>query len=128
MSRAEAFFTGVVQVAGPLQSVQENVVAVKLHPDALSVMQLESTLDEWKLHRIGDSRGHAIITKCYSWGVFGFFLLYGINTAYKLWLGHDGLGFGDVKLMGMYGIWLGPSAILPILFFSALIGAFSRII
>lgn len=39
-------------MAGPLQSVQENVVAVKLHPDAVSVMQLEPALDEWKLDRI----------------------------------------------------------------------------
>ncbi|MGC6512696.1 MAG: PilN domain-containing protein [Parvibaculales bacterium] len=52
MSRAEAFLTGVVQVAGPLQAVQENVVAVKLHPDAVSVMQLQPTVDEWKLDRI----------------------------------------------------------------------------
>ncbi len=52
MSRAESFLTGVVQVAGPLQSVQENVVAVKLHPDAVSLMQLEPTLDEWQLDRI----------------------------------------------------------------------------
>lgn len=52
MSRAEAFLTGVVQVAGPLQAVQENVVAVKLHPDAVSVMQLQPTIDEWKLDRI----------------------------------------------------------------------------
>ncbi len=44
MSRAESFLTGVVQVAGPLQSVQENVVAVKLHPDAVSLMQPEPTL------------------------------------------------------------------------------------
>ncbi len=52
MSRAEAFLTSVVQVAGPLQAIQENVVAVKLHPDAVSVMQLEPILDEWKLDRI----------------------------------------------------------------------------
>ncbi|MGC6512711.1 MAG: prepilin peptidase [Parvibaculales bacterium] len=61
-------------------------------------------------------------------GVFGFGLLYAINAAYKLWRGHDGLGFGDVKLMAMYGVWLGPVAILPILFFSSLAGAILGIV
>ncbi|MGC6471432.1 MAG: prepilin peptidase [Parvibaculales bacterium] len=61
-------------------------------------------------------------------GLFGFVLLYLINAAYKLWRGHDGLGFGDVKLMAMYGIWLGPGAILPILLLSSFTGAFLGII
>ncbi len=57
-------------------------------------------------------------------GIFGFGLLYGINFFYRLWRGHDGLGFGDVKLMALYGVWLGPVAVLPILFFSSFFGAF----
>lgn len=59
------------------------------------------------------------------WGAaFGFGLLYGINFLYRLWRGHDGLGFGDVKLMAMYGAWLGPLAILPIVFSASIVGAF----
>ncbi len=54
---------------------------------------------------------------------FGFGLLYGINFAYRLWRGHDGLGFGDVKLMAAYGAWLGAVAVLPILFLAAFAGA-----
>lgn len=54
----------------------------------------------------------------------GFALIYGINAAYKLWRGHDGLGFGDVKLMAMLGAWLGPLALLPILFTASICGAF----
>lgn len=52
MSRAEAFLSSVVQVASPLHAVQESIVAVKLHPDAVSVMQLEPKRDDWALNRI----------------------------------------------------------------------------
>ena len=57
-------------------------------------------------------------------GVTGFLLIYLINAAYKLWRGHDGMGFGDVKLMAMLGVWLGPISLLPILFAASLSGAF----
>ena len=52
MSRAEAFLAGAVQIAGPLLRRQERIVAVKLHPDAVSVVQLHPTLDDWELERI----------------------------------------------------------------------------
>jgi len=53
----------------------------------------------------------------------GFAFLYGVNFLYHLWRGHDGLGFGDVKLIAMFGAWLGPVALLPILFLAASAGA-----
>jgi leader peptidase (prepilin peptidase)/N-methyltransferase len=56
-------------------------------------------------------------------GAAGFGLIYGINFIYKLWRGHDGMGFGDVKLMAMLGVWLGPVSLLPILFSASLSGA-----
>ena len=52
MSKAEAFLASAVQIAGPLTRLQERIVAVKLHPDAVSVMQLNPTLDDWKLDRL----------------------------------------------------------------------------
>ena len=52
MSRAEAFLSGAVQIAGPLLLRQERIVAVKLHPDAVSVVQLHPTLDDWDLDRL----------------------------------------------------------------------------
>ena len=52
MSRAEAFLAGAVQIAGPLLRRQERIVAVKLHPDAVSVVQLHPTLDEWDMDRL----------------------------------------------------------------------------
>ncbi|HAT08148.1 MAG TPA: hypothetical protein DCS39_02700 [Rhodobiaceae bacterium] len=56
-------------------------------------------------------------------GLAGFLLIYLINAAYKLWRGHDGMGFGDVKLMAMLGVWLGPASLLPILLGASLAGA-----
>ena len=52
MSKAEAFLASAVQIAGPLTRLQERIVAVKLHPDAVSVMQLNPTLEDWKLDRL----------------------------------------------------------------------------
>ncbi len=54
----------------------------------------------------------------------GFALIYAINAIYKLWRGHDGMGFGDVKMMAMLGAWLGPLSLLPILFTASICGAF----
>lgn len=56
-------------------------------------------------------------------GATGFALIYGINLLYKLLRGHDGLGFGDVKLMMCFGVWLGPYSLLPILFAASISGA-----
>ena len=52
MSRADAILASAVQIAGPLTRVQDRIIAVKMHPDAVSVLQLHSALDEWKLERL----------------------------------------------------------------------------
>jgi leader peptidase (prepilin peptidase)/N-methyltransferase len=56
-------------------------------------------------------------------GLCGFALIYGINALYRLWRHRDGMGFGDVKLMVMLGVWLGPTSLLPILFAASMAGA-----
>ena len=53
--------------------------------------------------------GRAFMGDAVLGGLAGFLLIYLINATYKLWRGHDGMGFGDVKLMAMLGIWLGPA-------------------
>ncbi len=52
MSKAEAFLAGAVQIAGPLTRLQERIVAVKLHPDSVSVVQLHPAIDSWKMDRL----------------------------------------------------------------------------
>ena len=56
-------------------------------------------------------------------GVLGFAMIYAINLSYRLWRGVDGMGFGDVKLMMMFGVWLGPMMLMPILFLASTVGA-----
>lgn len=60
-------------------------------------------------------------------GVVGFAMIYAINLFYRLWRGVDGMGFGDVKLMAMFGVWLGPMMLLPILFVASTVGAVAGI-
>ncbi|MGB1117783.1 MAG: prepilin peptidase [Parvibaculales bacterium] len=55
-------------------------------------------------------------------GLCGFALIFSINALYHLWRGRDGMGFGDVKLMAMLGVWLGPESLLPILFVASMAG------
>ncbi|MDY7016734.1 MAG: A24 family peptidase [Nitrospirota bacterium] len=50
----------------------------------------------------------------------GSFLL--IRLVYGWIRGHEGMGLGDVKLMGMVGVFLGPFALGNVVLFSALLG------
>lgn len=43
-------------------------------------------------------------------GAAAFAVFYAIRTGYRAWRGHDGLGFGDVKLAGALGVWLDIAA------------------
>ena len=52
MSRVEAFLGNAVQMAGPLFRLQKRIVAVKLHPDAVSVLQLHADVEKSHLERI----------------------------------------------------------------------------
>ena len=73
MSRSEAFLSSAVQAASKIHSVQDNIVAVKIHPDSISVLQLDpavdaSSPDGWCLDRIvtwslGRDVGHAPLQK-----------------------------------------------------------------
>lgn len=51
---------------------------------------------------------------------FGSFLLWGFSAVYKLVRGHEGMGFGDVKMMAMMGAFLG----LRWTFLTILVGTF----
>lgn len=56
-------------------------------------------------------------------GAAGYGLIMAINLTYKALRGRDGMGGGDVKLMAMLGVWLGPVSLLPILFSASMAGA-----
>jgi leader peptidase (prepilin peptidase)/N-methyltransferase len=53
----------------------------------------------------------------------GYLALWTVYWAFKLLTGKEGMGFGDFKLLGALGAFVGYAGIVPILLFSSLIGA-----
>lgn len=53
----------------------------------------------------------------------GYLSLWSIFWIFKLSTGKEGMGYGDFKLLGALGAWMGPGALLPIVLLSSLIGA-----
>lgn len=54
---------------------------------------------------------HAVIGAAVGFGVFWF-----VAISFKVLRGREGLGFGDVKLMGALGAWLGWAPLAPLIF------------
>lgn len=53
----------------------------------------------------------------------GYLSLWCVYWAFKLLTGKEGMGYGDFKLLGALGAWMGPIALLPIVLLSSFIGA-----
>lgn len=53
----------------------------------------------------------------------GYLFLWSVYWGFKLLTGKEGMGFGDFKLLGALGAWMGASAILPIILLSTVVGA-----
>jgi leader peptidase (prepilin peptidase)/N-methyltransferase len=53
----------------------------------------------------------------------GYLLLWSVYWAFKLLTGKEGMGYGDFKLFGAFGAWMGWQMLPLILLFSALAGA-----
>jgi leader peptidase (prepilin peptidase)/N-methyltransferase len=63
------------------------------------------------------------------WGaITGYLSLWSIYWVFKLTTGKEGMGFGDFKLLGALGAWLGWKMILPILLGASVIGAIVGIV
>jgi leader peptidase (prepilin peptidase)/N-methyltransferase len=54
---------------------------------------------------------------------FGYLSLWSIYHAFRLATGKEGMGYGDFKLFGALGAWLGWQMLLPVILFSAATGA-----
>jgi leader peptidase (prepilin peptidase)/N-methyltransferase len=58
------------------------------------------------------------------WGaIAGYLSLFSVYWLFKLLTGKEGMGFGDFKLLGALGAWLGWQMLLQIILLSALAGA-----
>lgn len=55
-------------------------------------------------------------------GLFGFGMFYALSWAYEKVKGVEGLGFGDVKMMGWLGTWVGVSAVPFVVLFASILG------
>jgi leader peptidase (prepilin peptidase)/N-methyltransferase len=53
----------------------------------------------------------------------GYLSLWAVYWLFKLATGKEGMGYGDFKLLGALGAWMGATALLPIILLSSLIGA-----
>jgi leader peptidase (prepilin peptidase)/N-methyltransferase len=53
----------------------------------------------------------------------GYLSLWSVYWLFKLLTGKEGMGYGDFKLLGALGAWMGPVALLPIILLSSFIGA-----
>jgi len=58
------------------------------------------------------------------WGAIGGYIsLFSVYWLFKILTGKEGMGFGDFKLLGALGAWLGWQMLLQIIMLSALAGA-----
>jgi len=55
--------------------------------------------------------------------VIGYLSLWTVFWGFKLATGKEGMGYGDFKLLGALGAWMGALALLPIILLSSLVGA-----
>lgn len=58
----------------------------------------------------------------------GFAIGSALHYGYYFYKGVHGLGFGDVKLMAVAGVWLGFEPVVPFLFYGGILGIISAII
>jgi leader peptidase (prepilin peptidase)/N-methyltransferase len=53
----------------------------------------------------------------------GYVSLWLVFWLFKLATGKEGMGYGDFKLLGALGAWMGTASLLPIILLSSLVGA-----
>jgi leader peptidase (prepilin peptidase) / N-methyltransferase len=88
-----------------------------LLPDSLTLPLLWSGL-------IVSALGWTIPLPSALWGaVAGYLSLWSVYQLFKLATGKEGMGYGDFKLLGAMGAWLGWPMLLPIILAASAIGA-----
>jgi leader peptidase (prepilin peptidase) / N-methyltransferase len=60
--------------------------------------------------------------------VWGYLSLWAVFHLFKLATGKEGMGYGDFKLLALFGAWLGWQALPAIIFLSSLVGAVTGVV
>src|SRR5579863_9655088 len=92
-------------------------VRTQLLPDQLTLPLLWSGLLLALLPLFFDSEASVL------GAALGYLSLWSVYWLFKLATGKEGMGYGDFKLLGALGAWMGPLALLPIILIASLIGA-----
>lgn len=53
----------------------------------------------------------------------GYMSLWTVNSTYRLWRGHDGMGYGDFKLLAALGAWLGAMNLPFMILAASMVGS-----
>lgn len=60
--------------------------------------------------------------------IAGYLSLWSVFQLFKLATGKEGMGFGDFKLLALFGAWLGWQSLLLIVLLSSLVGTFAGVL
>ena len=87
-------------------------------PDALTLPLLWAAL-------VAAALGWSLPLADAVWGALvGYLSLWSVYWLFKLTTGKEGMGYGDFKLLAALGAWLSWQAVLPIVLFASVLGAF----
>ena len=92
-------------------------LAHHLLPDAITQPLLWAGLIAAHLGLLGIDLDHALMG-----AVMGYASLSAIALVYKLFTGLDGMGQGDMKLLAVFGAWIGAWSLIPLVFLASSLG------
>lgn len=95
----------------------------QLLPDSLTLPLLWLGLVASLVWRAGDQTLPVDPVSAITGAAIGYGSLWAVYHAFRLLTGKEGMGYGDFKLLAALGAWLGWQMLLPIVLFSAGVGA-----
>jgi len=100
----------------------------QLLPDSLTLplLWLGLTLSLWGGQ--GDAAVPVDVRSSLIGAVAGYLSLWSVYHLFRLVTGKEGMGYGDFKLLGALGAWLGWQMLLPVILIAAVVGAIVGIV
>jgi leader peptidase (prepilin peptidase)/N-methyltransferase len=98
-------------------------IDTQLLPDSLTLPLLWAGLLAAAFHGRGGATIPVDLTSAVLGAAFGYLSLWSVYHAFRLATGKEGMGYGDFKLLGALGAWLGWQELVPVVLLSAATGA-----